>query len=195
MAGVMCSICGTENLDAETLCKSCDHLLADGGAAPADEPVAAAPPSGLGRCPVCHAEVPDPSNIVCVECLEPLRPVSSGGAQPRTRRETNAVRLMFSGRQPVDVPQAGSVLLGRDPEISPVAGVFADADNVSRRHASVGVEADGSAWVRDENSTNGTFVNDKIVPRGRTVSLGHGDRLRIASNVVARVEFGGSGLS
>ncbi|MFQ5742567.1 MAG: FHA domain-containing protein, partial [Acidobacteriota bacterium] len=46
---------------------------------------------------------------------------------------------------------------------------------VSREHATVGFE-DGSYWVEDLESTNGTFVNDCRVSRQK---LQHNDRLRL----------------
>ncbi|WP_328618149.1 FHA domain-containing protein [Amycolatopsis sp. NBC_00355] len=199
MAGVICSVCGTENADNETLCKTCGMLLAEAGESRATEasgsPAPSAPASGTvaGSCPACGAEIPDPANLVCVDCLEPLAPQPApAAAAARTRRDGGALRLVFA-EQPVDIPQPGSILLGRDPGHSPVAALFARHDNVSRRHASVGVETDGRVWVRDEYSANGTFVNNTPVPRGQTASLAHGDRLRIASDVVALVEFGPGG--
>ncbi len=194
MAGVICPVCHTGNTDDEALCKTCGMLLAE-----AEEPRSAepgrpapvpdrAPASPAAKCPACRAEIPDPANLVCVECLEPLAAQAAPAAPARTRRGGAALRLVFAG-QAVDVPQPGSVLLGRDPGLSPVAGLFARHDNVSRRHASVGVETDGRGWVRDEHSTNGTFVNNTPVPAGQTAPLADGDRLRIASDVVAVVEF------
>jgi hypothetical protein len=193
VAGVICPVCGTDNTDDEALCTGCGMLLEEvekprsAGASPAPDR-GSAPPAA--KCPACDAGIPDPANLVCVECLEPLAP-RQPAAEPvaRTRRGGGALRLVFAG-QVVDVPQPGSVVLGRDPGHSPVAGLFARHDNVSRRHASVGVETDGRVWVRDEHSTNGTFVNNTPVPGGQTASLANGDRLRIASDVVAVVEFG-----
>ncbi|WP_410597391.1 FHA domain-containing protein [Amycolatopsis sp. lyj-23] len=184
MAGVICAVCGTDNTDDEALCKTCGMLLEEAEKPPATAAPEREPAEPAARCPACGAGVPDPANLVCVECLEPL------AAQPAPRAG-GAVRLVFGG-QAVDVPRPGTVLLGRDPGQSPAAGVFARHDNVSRRHASVGVEPDGRMWVRDEHSTNGTFVNDTPVPGGRTAPLVHGDRLRIASDVVAVVEPGPS---
>jgi hypothetical protein len=200
MAGVNCPACGEENHAGDALCVRCGFLLPENdhyGPAGGTATPTARPPAPE-RCPACGADVPDPTNIACVECLEEFAPVpppipggSSPGAtgQARTRREDRSLRLVFGARA-VGVPASGSMLLGRDPAVSSVAGLFSDSDNVSRRHACVGMDADGSAWVRDENSTNGTFVNDKPVPSGRKTPLVDGDRLRIASNVVARVEFG-----
>lgn len=183
MAAVICPSCTTPNTGGDALCVNCGFLLAEGGDGPAkiEPPPRPAPrPPAPDHCPACGADVPDPANMVCVDCLEPLRPRSP-------TRTATALRLLFADR-PVSIAQTESVVLGRDPESSPVAALFASADNVSRRHASVGMAADGSAWVRDEHSTNGTFVNDSQIPSGHQVPLADGDRLRLASNITARVE-------
>jgi pSer/pThr/pTyr-binding forkhead associated (FHA) protein len=65
----------------------------------------------------------------------------------------------------VDIPAGTSVLLGRDPAESLVAAAFARFDNVSRRQATVQVDDAGHATIRDEGSTNGTYVNDdRVLP-------------------------------
>ncbi|MGH3931826.1 MAG: FHA domain-containing protein, partial [Pseudonocardiaceae bacterium] len=139
------------------------------------EPVAeAVPVESPAVCPHCGEDVPDPRNRVCVECHHPLTL-----AEP--------VRLSFpSGEVTIDATQA--VPLGRDPASSPVAGLFADRDNISRLHATVGVDAHG-AWVRDENSLNGTYVNDVPVPPGSRIGLTEGDTLRLAADVTATVRM------
>jgi hypothetical protein len=202
MAGVICLVCKEANPEGEALCVGCGFLLAEVVGIPAkdsrseatiatDTASSAAEPARAsdGRCPACEAAIPDPANLVCVECLEPLTPDHAKELVSVSSCAEVPLRLYFSG-QPVDIPLADTVLLGRDPDKSPVAALFANHDNVSRRHASVGAEPDGTAWVRDEHSANGTFVNDKRVPSGGTLPLMHGDQLRMASNVVAQVEFG-----
>ena len=195
MAVVICPVCNTENANGETQCYSCgfplDEQIGPAREAPAGTP-GPAPEPATATCPACGATIPDSANLVCVDCLEPLAPRPSGASVARTRRAGTALRLLFPGK-PVDVPQPGLVLLGRDPDQSPVANLFTAHDNVSRKHASVGVEPDGTAWVRDEGSTNGTFVNNKPVLGGHTAPLTHGDQLRFASDVVARVELGHTG--
>ena len=163
-----------------------DDLPPDGG-----EPTAEASAEAPTTCPSCGADVPDPANLVCVECLQELAPRPRPPATPMTRHEgvvVDPLRLLFPG-QTVGVPSAGTVLLGRDAEYSPFAVLFADRDHVSRRHASVGLGPEGAAWVRDEFSTNGTFVNGVQVPSGGTVRLADGDVVRIASDVTAQVEL------
>lgn len=214
MARVSCPYCGASNQEGEQLCQDCFRRLpvqaphpadaepepaADPDAEPAAEPApdadaapgadpdadpeagldagpeadADAEPEETPNCPHCGAEVPDPANRVCVECHEPLRGVRS-------------LRLSFPGGE-VTVRSGQTVALGRDPAGSPVAGVFADRDNVSRLHATLGIDDDG-AWVRDERSTNGTYVNDVPVPAGIRVTLAAGDTLRLAADLSATVQ-------
>lgn len=183
MAGLTCIFCHAENPHGEQLCRACFRRLPT-------EPVAAPPqvtsqstpassaaaaserPGAPATCPHCGEDVPDPANRVCVECHRPL-----------TRSEP--VRLSFPDGE-VTVDTAQSVKLGRDPASSPVAGLFTDRGNVSRLHATVGVDGDG-AWVRDERSLNGTFVNDVPVPPGTRIGLTDGDTLRLAADIAATV--------
>jgi len=68
-----------------------------------------------------------------------------------------------------------------------VAAAFAHFDNVSRRHATVTVDDSGRATIRDEGSTNGTFVNDDRAIPGTEVRLVDGDRLRFGADVAGEV--------
>jgi pSer/pThr/pTyr-binding forkhead associated (FHA) protein len=93
----------------------------------------------------------------------------------------------------VDVPAGTSLVLGRDPGESLVAAAFADFENVSRRHATVTVSDTGEATIRDEHSTNGTFVNgDRVLP-GSDVLLTDGDSVRLGADVAADVSLPGQG--
>lgn len=219
MAIMTCIYCHAENAQDEQLCRECFRKLPVPPPAPSPSdptplvtgpPTAASPasPASPGRtpaiespapatdqasttdqppatdqsattetpanCPHCGEEVPDPRNQVCVECH---RPLSHAGP----------LRLRFlSGEVLVDLAQ--SVPLGRDPTSSPVADLFADRDNISRLHATVGVD-DNGAWVRDEKSLNGTYVNDVPVPPGTRIGLADGDTLRLAANVTTVVRI------
>jgi pSer/pThr/pTyr-binding forkhead associated (FHA) protein len=103
------------------------------------------------------------------------------------RRISSAVlRITFPAGN-VEVPAGTSVLLGRDPAESLVAAAFDQCENVSRRHASITMDDAGHATIRDEHSTNGTFVNnDRLLP-GTDVRLVDGDTVRLAADVTGRV--------
>jgi pSer/pThr/pTyr-binding forkhead associated (FHA) protein len=137
-------------------------------------------------------------SAVCSNCLLPLRAIDamtdgarSAGATSATRREVGAetLRLRFRAGGEVDVRRGASLVLGRDPQVSPAAGTLAEFDNVSRRHAVISVDAGGAAWAEDTRSTNGTFVNGARVPPGTRARLRDRDELRLGSDVVAEVSL------
>jgi FHA domain len=171
-----------------------------GGAAP--DPAERAVPAD--RCPHCGAEVPDPRNLFCIECMAELKPAAPaagppsgaaaapsrpGGANPyATTYERNGPRLQLSFRFGVVELEVGQeVMLGRDASDQRLAALN-DMNNVSRRHATIGLSNRG-AWVRDEHSTNGTYVNDRPVAAGEMVDLAEGAELRLASNIRADVRL------
>lgn len=135
-------------------------------------------------CPHCGADIPDIGNPVCVQCLRPLHDQAGGpGPQQLT------VFIQFSSGE-VQVSAGQELILGRDPVQSPVASTFSRFDNVSRRHATVGVDGAGQVWVRDERSTNGTFVNDRRLQPGEQAPLREGDSVRLAADARGQVRFG-----
>ena len=123
-------------------------------------------------CPNCGARIPDPGDLWCLECRAPL----PGTGQRRI--SPVVLRIAFPTGN-VEVPAGTSLLLGRDPAQSLVAAAFAHFDNVSRRHATVTVDDSGRAAIRDEGSTNGTFINE--------VRLVDGDRVRLGADVTGEV--------
>jgi pSer/pThr/pTyr-binding forkhead associated (FHA) protein len=151
-------------------------------------------------CPACAAEV-KPDDLICFTCGANLPrrrpdedpPVASTVMQEYLRRDDRrgpispaVLRLAFSTGN-VEVPAGTSLLLGRDPAESLVAAAFAGFENVSRRHATVTVDDAGRATIRDEHSTNGTYVNgDRVLP-GTAVRLADGDTVRLGGDAVGEV--------
>jgi pSer/pThr/pTyr-binding forkhead associated (FHA) protein len=151
-------------------------------------------------CPTCAAEV-KPDDLICFTCGAnlPRRQPDDDPPPPATimqeflRREegtgpisATVLRLAFPTGN-VEVPAGTSLLLGRDPAESLVAAAFSRFDNVSRRHATVTVDDAGYATIRDEQSTNGTFVNgDRVLP-GSAVRLADGDIVRLGADVAGEV--------
>ena len=154
-------------------------------------------------CPDCSAHV-GPSDLICFTCGanlprtgsedEPL-PITVAQKAVSNQRagrliSSAVLRISFPAGN-VEVPAGTSVLLGRDPAESLVAAAFDGCDNVSRRHAMVTVDDAGHASIRDEGSTNGTFVNgDRLLP-GVEVRLVDGDTIRLAADVVGAVALPG----
>lgn len=83
----------------------------------------------------------------------------------------------------------GQSLIGR----SDVAAVQLPDDGVSRRHAKIIREADGSAKLVDLDSTNGTYINGRRI---HAEGLREGDRIRIGQSATLdfRYEYHESSL-
>jgi hypothetical protein len=198
-----CAKCDSRVGAREIVCRNCGAPLLDEGAVRSEpvpeQPVAAEPavgepavtgpaPAAAGRCPHCAAEVRDPHSLVCLQCLGELRPgVPAAGPRLTLRFRWGTGQADASG---VDVQAGEELVLGREVPNTrvPALGAF---DNVSRTHATVGISANGTAWVRDEGSTNGTFVDGRRVPASTVVALRDGAELRLASNIRAAVQIGG----
>lgn len=151
-------------------------------------------------CPDCATEV-GPDDLICFTCGANLPMVRSAAEPPvpvtvaqkavssdksRRRISSAVLRISFPAGN-VEVPAGTSVLLGRDPAESLVAAAFDRCENVSRRHALITVDDAGHATIKDENSTNGTFVNnDRLLP-GTEVRLVDGDTIRLAADVSGKV--------
>jgi DNA-binding winged helix-turn-helix (wHTH) protein len=73
----------------------------------------------------------------------------------------------------------GENVIGRDPRCS----IWLDAAGVSRRHASIVIDlAQGTVYLRDLESTNGTFLGGSRVVQ--PVALSDGDDMKVGSVVL-----------
>jgi hypothetical protein len=195
MATLTCPGCAAAVSHDDLICFSCGTNLPRRG--PVDEEVTPptvmqeylrrddAAPGAPAACPSCGRAVADRSLLTCPACGGMLV-ASTGPISPVV------LRLSFPTGN-VDVPAGTSLVLGRDPGESLVAAAFAGFENVSRRHATVTVSDTGKATIRDEYSTNGTFVNgDRLAP-GSDVRLTDGDSVRLGADVTAEVSLPGQG--
>ncbi|HMD92260.1 MAG TPA: FHA domain-containing protein, partial [Trebonia sp.] len=164
MASLSCPDCGVKVQPEDLICFRCGANLPhasnsdDDLLTPTISQRFIAPGDPAASCPRCGTPVSDAADVVCTTCGEPL-------PTGRRRRISPVVMRITFPTGNVDIPAGTSVLLGRDPAESLVAAAFAQFDNVSRRHATVLVDDSGHASIRDENSTNGTFVNDdRVLP-------------------------------
>lgn len=206
MADLSCFYCGEAVPDGVLLCPACGGSQLAGatvsGPLPSpSSPLSPAPATSAeadevdetaeATCPRCGAGIPDPANLVCVECLVPFDragPATPADEAAGTRRDVpRTLLLVFPGGR-VLVRPGGSAVLGRAPD-GPHAAVFGGSGNVSRRHAVLGVDPNGAAWVLDEGSVNGTYVNDVPAGPGVRTFLHDGDVLRLAADVEATVRL------
>ncbi|MEV5197857.1 FHA domain-containing protein [Streptomyces sp. NPDC053720] len=152
------------------------------------------------RCPGCTALVP-PGTRHCPRCLARIGGGEGGrdgrdrcdgttppGARAVLRFDTLALSLPVRPGEPLR--------LGRDTDWAPgLSGAFAELTTVSRRHARVTADPDGSVWVTEESdgTVNGTWVNGAHLLPGERHRLRHGDRLQLGHRVACTVRITGDG--
>jgi two-component system cell cycle response regulator len=112
-------------------------------------------------------------------------PVEQTDSEKTDTPPSSAYMLVVSGGIPgtmVRLSEQGTTL-GRAGESS-----FQISDaTVSRDHAFVVIDQVGSVQLRDEGSTNGTFVNGKRIQAHRLVELTGGDRIGLGTNIVFKL--------
>jgi two-component system, cell cycle response regulator len=109
--------------------------------------------------------------------------------QPDTEKKVTAIHsaymLVVSGGIPgtmVELSEQGTTL-GRSAECS-----FQISDiTVSREHAVIMIDEMGSVQIRDQGSTNGTFLNGKRIHARRLVELADGDRVQLGTKIVLKL--------
>ncbi|WP_309111931.1 FHA domain-containing protein [Saccharothrix sp.] len=155
--------------DAETLCRA--HIRPLIVVVDEPEPVVAAPAEGVPRepwslevCWHCGTPSPHPDNRSC------LRPDCRSSLTPP------ALHVRFRDGE-VQLDPGGRAELGRQ---GPHARAFRGFPNVSRRHAVLGVDPDGRAWIEPLPTPNGTFLNGAELPESVGKTLHSGDTVRLA---------------
>src|SRR5271155_5899637 len=187
MASLSCPDCGVKVQPEDLICFRCGANLPHTAGSDDDvltptisQKFISVGSDPMATCPRCGTAVTDAADVICATCGEPL-------PTGRRRRISPVVMRITFPTGNVEVPAGTSVLLGRDPAESLVAAAFDGCENVSRRHAMVLVDDAGHATIRDEGSTNGTFVNgDRLLP-GIDVRLVDGDTVRLAADVTGKV--------
>ncbi|GDY40130.1 FHA domain-containing protein [Streptomyces antimycoticus] len=86
--------------------------------------------------------------------------------------------------------------LGRHPDWAPrTAAAFAGWNKISRHHASLTVDPDGTAWVEEPEAgtRNGTYLNRARIAPGVRTPVRDGDQLRLGLRVSFVVRLYGPG--
>jgi len=86
-------------------------------------------------------------------------------------KKHGALMLSFLGK---DLPIVGKISIGREPSST----IVIDDSLVSRHHAMV-QKIKEAYFIKDLDSTNGTFVNNKQISSDNYVKLKKGDVVRI----------------
>ena len=121
----------------------------------------------MATCPICNGEFPEGA-AVCNRCgyrmvgsTQSFTPVKMGvegvAAAPAAHRYD--LRVVRGPQTGVDIDlREGTLSVGRDPQCD----VFLNDMTVSRNHAEIEVKPSGCV-IRDLNSFNGVWVNDRTV--------------------------------
>ncbi|MFI8910271.1 FHA domain-containing protein [Streptomyces sp. NPDC053513] len=189
---LVCPHCGAPvPVPTNQVCVACQRLLGEARptrTAPAEARPTRTAPAEARPTRTAPAEA-RPTRTAAVDA-RPSRTAAVDARATRRDRPTTVLRIRFGVVERTVVP-GGTLLLGRAPAAGATRGLLARHDNVSRRHATVGLEPDGTAWVRDEHSTNGTFVNGSPVGAGARTPLRDGDVLRLAADCTLVIALDG----
>ena len=175
----LCRRCGPERLygDDEPFCPVHTSDLepysppgADDVADPDPGPAADPWPPRSTACWHCGTEPPpDAANTECLRCHKLLEPP--------------AMLVRFPGGQ-VEVRPGERAELGR---VGRYARLFRAFPNVSRRHAVLIAEPDGSAWIEPVPTPNGTFVDGQEIRPADRIRLRDRQRIRLARHAEGTV--------
>ena len=94
------------------------------------------------------------------------------GKDIASNMDTRCSRVRFQG---TDVELKRVIKIGRD-DINDI--MITDDPLVSRRHAIIEQEGD-ELFLLDKDSTNGTYVNNNPVPKGKKIQLKCGDEITV----------------
>jgi pSer/pThr/pTyr-binding forkhead associated (FHA) protein len=96
---------------------------------------------------------------------------SNFGKRLSNFKKHGALMLSYAGK---NLPVTGQITIGREPENT----IHIDDNMVSRYHALVQKIKD-AYFIKDLDSTNGTFVNGLEIPKGKYIKLNKSDCIRI----------------
>jgi serine protease Do len=152
---------------------------------PTPSPSYAAPPTG--RSSAAPAVPPPPiggvDRTATVDLSKTVAIIPEGDTAPINYGSIKFVSGLLTG-QKFDVTPDGSCI-GRDSTLSQI--VITDP-RISKRHVWIGVK-DGRVMITDQNSRNGTFINDPKSPRVTETPLSQGDTVILGESDVARFEY------
>jgi pSer/pThr/pTyr-binding forkhead associated (FHA) protein len=120
-------------------------------------------------------------NMLAIQALPP----SPQGANGRTERAKPAfvrLEILSSGKL---IRIDSNTIIGREFQAE-----FENENTVSRRHCILFTDVGGRSCIRDNNSTNGTMVNNHPLTGEGSLVIKKGDTLRLGDIVCRVVEVG-----
>jgi hypothetical protein len=115
----------------------------------------------------------------------------SASAQSTDRFRPVALRAVSRLEWPWGLvsPVTDTLRIGRDPGFSPFARQLWADPRISRRHAAVFPDRDG-VGIHDLGASNGTYIDDELVPYGTSVRVAHDAQLRFGPNLLVNLVIG-----
>ncbi|HEX6719162.1 MAG TPA: trypsin-like peptidase domain-containing protein [Pyrinomonadaceae bacterium] len=150
---------------------------------PAPTPTPAPAPVAQHRTPSPAPHVAAADQGMTVDLSRTVALTADGDAFPPNYGSIKFVSGPLSGQR-FDIKADGE-FIGRDGGSSQI--VLGDP-RISKRHVWIGVK-NGRVVIEDQNSRNGTFVNDPKSPRVTETSLNSGDVVILGESDVARFEY------
>ena len=124
---------------------------------------------GTGRCPSCGYRM-----LESTQSFEPVKMGSTDAGHTVSGGQAYELRIVRGPQTGVDIAlREGTLSIGRDPRCD----VFLNDMTVSRDHAFIEVGPNGCI-LRDNDSYNGVWVNDRMVT---TCLLKSGDLIQIGA--------------
>ncbi len=122
-------------------------------------------------CPICGYHVLDSTQSFSPVKLDGTAPVDE---PPAPANQLYSLKVVRGPQTGVDIAlHEGALSIGRDPRCD----IFLNDMTVSRNHAEIEIKPDGCV-LRDNNSFNGVWVNDRSV---ETCLLKSGDLIQIGA--------------
>ena len=206
----VCPTCQALNEPLSLYCKGCHTFLA--GIEPTDQAAAAPTPaspamstggittsaSPLNDRPlvICHScaasQPPDPSGL-CERCAAPIEVQPAGTLPELPSQPAFQLILPWGTAMTLDVPE---LVIGRQsgPRWLQDALVANGFTTISRRHARIFRQVDGSLQIEDLRSTNGTFLDGQRLTHGQPAQLASGSEIRLGSSLLLRIREPSSAL-
>lgn len=145
-------------------------------------------------CPHCE-HVNLEGIMICQSCQTPLfsKSIPETSETQQTLLQGQTAQLIHQqSQQTIALPlQFTRFRLGKaNPHVSPDLDVsgFANAQIVSRGHAEIQQEGQ-TYYVEDIGSSNGTYLNHALVPRGQRQRLQSGDRIALGKGELVTFIF------
>lgn len=165
----------------DSQCPKCGRPIGDEEDAPSTKPAEEQASADASKdvliCPECRAE--NPLNATqCSMCDTPLRNIASAEYASKTL----CFRNLRTGRVvQLSLRANGVITVGREGDLSGQFPADGSQSNVSRVHMSL-LQRGGKVFIRDEHSTNGTYVNYREITPDREFPIESGSVIELGPN-------------